>query len=249
MYNKSNIFWTIYKKIESEVIDLSYFIHFSDEKRKDNGNQIWTYSNKIADLLIAISTQIEAISLELFKSEYAIKPETVGKGLSMLDEIWKLSDKQVMIISKNMFFEDVNKFGSVFAPMSYNKDDENDYYSAYCAVKHNRIDALYKANINVLIRALAALFILNVYYIFEDIDIDEISGFDFTLGSEVFMLKYSVNSSSSNDILIVKEDLDYLKKIMEYANLIPSIDSGEFLQFKDETVEPKRYNIKINKQR
>ena len=32
-----------------------------------------------------------------------------------------------------------------------------------------------------------------------------------------------------------------------YANTIPDIDSGEFLRFNDESIEPQRYSVKINK--
>lgn len=247
MPNKSNMFWTIYKKLEKDIIDLSYYIHFSDEQNKDKCNQIWTYSNQIADLLIAISTQIESLFLELYKIEFKTNPDTIGTAISKVDNIWNLSTKQVRIISKNMYFSDINGFGNEFAPMSYKPHDENDYYGAYCAVKHNRIDALHKANINVLIRALAALFILNVYYSFENVEVDEISEFDFSLGSDMFMVKFSINSYSSNDVLIVVEDAEYLKKISAFADAIPDFDSGEFLKFQDETTEPKRYTVKVNK--
>lgn len=247
MPNKSNMFWTIYKKLEKDVVDLSYYIHFSDEQNKDKFNQIWTYSNQIADLLIAISTQIESLFLELYKTEFKTTPDTIGTAISKVDNIWNLSTKQVRIISKNMYFSDINGFGNEFAPMAYKPHDENDYYGAYCAVKHNRIEALHKANINVLIRALAALFILNIYYSFENVETNEIAEFDFSLGSDIFIVKYSLNSYSSNDVLIVVEDAEYLKKISAFADSIPDFDSGELLKFQDEATEPKRYTVKVNK--
>lgn len=102
MSNKSNMFWTVYKKLEKDVIDLSYYIHFSDEKRANKHNQIWTYSNKIADLLIAISTQIESLFLELYKNEYKSASNTIGIAISEIDKKWNLSTKRVKIISKNL---------------------------------------------------------------------------------------------------------------------------------------------------
>lgn len=250
--NKSNMFWTIYKKIEKDVISLSYYIHFSDQKFEDkNGqiiySQIWTYSNQIADLLLAICTQIESLFLQLYKVKFDTPTDSIGTAIRQINHIWNLSNKQVKIISPNMYFTDVTGFGNEFAPMAYESHDENDYYSAYCALKHNRIEALHKANINALIRALAALFILNIYYSFEDTQIDEISEFDFTLGSDIFMVKFSINNHSSNDVLIIDEDEEYLKKLEMYANTIPDIDSGEFLRFNDENIEPQRYSVKINK--
>lgn len=246
MLVKSNMFWTIYKKLEKEVVELSYFIHFSDEQRNDKGSQIWTYSNQIADLLVSICVQIEAIFLELNKNEFKFTTDKVGTVISEIDNKLGLSAKQVRIISKNMYFNDVNGLGNNFAPMAYKQGDENDYYSAYCAAKHNRLNALHKANINVLIRALAALFVLNVYYSFENIEIDEISEFDFTLGSDIFMVKYSIDIGAPSDILIVVEDKEYMKKINAYADSIPDSDS-EFLKFRDENEAPSRYGIKINR--
>lgn len=248
MTNKSNMFWTVYKKLEKDVIDLSYYIHFSDEPDKDNKhNQIWTYSNQIADLLIAICTQIESLFLELYQGELEKTADNIGTAISKIDQKWNLSAKQVSIISKNMYFTDSNGFGNEFAPMAYKPHDKNDYYSSYCAVKHNRINSLHRANINVLIRALAALFILNSYYSFEKVEVDEIYDYDFSSGSDVFMLKYSVNTCSSQDILIVTEDDKYLEKITKFAHTIPDFESDEFLKFQDENPEPKRYTVNINK--
>lgn len=248
MPDKSNMFWTVYKKLEKDIINLTYYIHFADEQNEDKHNQIWTYSNQIADLLIAISTQIESLFLELYKIEFKTTATSIGTAISEIEKKWNISAKQVRIISKNMYFTDANGFGNEFAPMAYKPHDKNDYYSSYCAVKHNRINALHRANINVLIRALAALFILNVYYSFEKIEIDEIFEFDFSMGTDVFVVKYSTDTHSENDILFVDEDMEYLKKINEYADAIPALDSGDFFQFQDKNPEPKRFTVKINKQ-
>ena len=248
MSDKSNMFWSVYKKLESDVVDLSYYIHFSDETSENGHNQIWTFSNKIADLLIAISIQIESLFLELYKIEFKCSSDSIGAAIKQIDKKWNLSDKQVKIISPNMYFTDTHGLGNEFAPMGYIPSDENDYYVADCSVKHNRINKLHKANINTLIRALAALFILNIYYSFKEIQIDQISDYNYTLNSNVFMVKFSINKCSSNDILFVEEDADYLKKVSEFSEGIPDFESEEFLRYQDETPEPKRYTIKINKQ-
>jgi len=99
MPDKSNMFWTVYKKLEKDVIDLSYYIHFSDEPTKSGHNQIWTFSNQIADLLIAISTQVESLFLELYNIEFNTKPADIGAGINAIDKKWNLSAKQVKIIS------------------------------------------------------------------------------------------------------------------------------------------------------
>ena len=88
---------------------------------------------------------------------------------------------------------------------------------------------------------------LNIYYSFEDVNIDELSEFDFSLGSEVFMVELSENNSLINDVLIINEDKEYINKITEYADGIPDIESDEFLKFQDETQQPNRFIIRINK--
>ena len=123
MSDKSNMFWSVYKKLESDVVDLSYYIHFSDETSENGHNQIWTFSNKIADLLIAISIQIESLFLELYKIEFKCSSDNIGAAIKQIDKKWNLSDKQVKIISPNMYFTDTHGFGNEFAPMGYISHD------------------------------------------------------------------------------------------------------------------------------
>lgn len=58
----SNLFWPIYKKLESEFMEISYYI--SIDKR-----QLKTYSIKIADLILRTVSECENISKELCKRE------------------------------------------------------------------------------------------------------------------------------------------------------------------------------------
>lgn len=55
-----NLYWSIYKNLERELIELSNKIHFCD--KQDN-----VYSVHISDLLIRTSVEIEALSKELYK--------------------------------------------------------------------------------------------------------------------------------------------------------------------------------------
>jgi len=247
MSNVSNQFWVVYKKLEKEIVDLSYYIHFTDEGNSNASKQFWTYSNKIADLLVAICIQIESLFLELHRSEFGTTKDNIGDQINALDKKWNLSQKQVKVISKSMYFTDVDGLGKEFAPMGYVAHDCNDFYSAYCAVKHNRINCLHKANVNALIRSLAALFILNVYYSFETRQINSISEFDFSLGSDVFIAKYSVRNCVAEGIFIVTEDKEYIKKLSAYSDLIPKLESDEFWRFLDENPEPQRYTVTVNK--
>lgn len=58
--NKMNLYWSVYKNLEKELIRLADIIHFDDK-------QIDVYSVHIADLLIRTAVEIEAISKYLYE--------------------------------------------------------------------------------------------------------------------------------------------------------------------------------------
>lgn len=175
----SNLYWPVYKNLEKEVIELSYIVNFDDNQFKyikdDAGNHIKTpvYSIKIGDLLVRCCTEIEALIQELTKGKdedvknlptvNSGRPITTGCRLKYLHSIWGLDKKPVIISCSSMYFMDLsNKY---FFPFQYNKDGYDDYYSAYNAIKHNRNNkTIYKGNIRYLLRAMASLYLLNIYH-------------------------------------------------------------------------------------
>ena len=159
----TNLYWPIYKKIEKEIVELSNHIHFDD-------NQLSVYSVKIVELLIRCVVEIEAISKDLYlKNGGAIPAGRVlyydTDCLNLLEGIWELSKKQVIVSSANFYFQDNNN--KILYPLrKANKRSTSgaDWAKAYQAVKHNRSLNLSKGNIKHLLRASAALFLLNLYY-------------------------------------------------------------------------------------
>lgn len=102
----TNLYWPIYKKIEKEIVELSNHIHFDD-------NQLSVYSVKIVELLIRCVVEIEAISKDLYlKNGGAIPTGRVlyydTDCLNLLEGIWELSKKQVIVSSANFYFQDNN---------------------------------------------------------------------------------------------------------------------------------------------
>jgi len=151
----SDLYWPIYKNLERETLNLADLIHFSDK-------QINVYSVRIADMIVRSLVEIESLINDLYKIENAIKTDKVGEKLNLLNEKWKLEDKQVTITSLNMHFSD--KY-STFSPFKYKEHDTDDYYSAYNAIKHDRAKNFEKkATLHYLMRSLAALYILNIYF-------------------------------------------------------------------------------------
>lgn len=152
----NNLYWPIYKNLEREILNLADVVHFSDK-------QVNVYSVRIADIIVRCSVEIESIINDLYKGATGAKgKDSIGAQLTFLNEKWRLAKKQVTITSLNMHFSEVY---STFSPFSYEKSDANDYYSAYNAIKHDRVANFEtKATIHYLLRSLAALFVLNIYF-------------------------------------------------------------------------------------
>lgn len=179
--NSPNMYWPVYKNIESDVLFLANEIHFCD-------SQLDVFSIKIADLLFRILAEIESLIKNLYRQENGVEPKTPGAALIDLDEKWKLQKKTVSIVAHNMYFRD--DFNREFAPFDYCKNSLNDYYAAYNSVKHDRVKNISKANIRVLIHSLGSLFLLNLYHRDDVIDTGfsymNDKAFDCRAGSDVF---------------------------------------------------------------
>lgn len=187
-----NLFWNIYKNLENELIALSNNIYFCDQ-------QDTVYSVHISDLLIRTSVEIEAISKELYKiaggNLSLLDANGKPRGLffdsdciQFLDMNWKITKKTVNVVSPNFFFE--KEENRVLHPLKdCNKQGKGRWKKAYQAVKHDRMGSLAFGNIGNLIRAMASLYILNIYYRNESYDVGTImdtAPFDNRLGSDIF---------------------------------------------------------------
>ena len=150
-------YWSIYKRVEKEVIDLSYNVYFDD-------NQLKVYSNGILDLILRISTNIESLYEEIYRDEFHEDKGSIYSKINKIGKLFSLEEKVIYISNENFHFKKQMKEIRPFA--SYKKDDENDFYSAYCALKHDRGKNIGKANIHFLLRSLAAFYTLCV--IFDD---------------------------------------------------------------------------------
>lgn len=157
----NNLYWPVYMNLERELNELSSLIHIDDK-------QLEVYSIRIAELLIRTVVEIESISKELYFQNGGLEPK---KGylkfdtdcLNLLESKWLLSQKEVLVSGLNFHFEnDENKTLTPF--LEANIYGKCNWKTAYQAVKHNRNRDLEKGNLMHLIRAMAALYVLNLYY-------------------------------------------------------------------------------------
>jgi len=229
-----NMFWVIYKNLEKEVLALSNNIHFCDKQDS-------VYSVHISDLLIRTSVEIEAISKELYRLAGGNMSPLDDQGnerdlffdsdcIQYLDIHWHITRKRVNVVTPNFYFEKEENL--VLRPLkNCNKRGEGRWKKAYQAVKHNRIKSLSAGNIANLIRAMAALYILNLYYRNEKYNLGTVMNtlpFDSRMGSDIFSVNLAhaeecsfdenMSDESINDI--VKNELDsaiYVQKFTDEA--------------------------------
>lgn len=240
----NQFFWNAYKRLEKEVLALSEYIHFSDD-------QLLVYSPRISDLLVRTAIEFESLAKELFYANGGVKPvdrdlyfDTDCMGL--LESKWLLSKKTIYINTPYFYFSDPSN--STLTPLRNTfkrRKSASKWQRAYHAVKHDRIHNLKKGNIFNLINALGALYILNIYYRdakFDSVSDNNASNVDWGLGSEVFAVKISCESSgaSNEQIYVKKKDYDeciYLVKHTDKtAQAFIEVMAGVNKQINDQTI-------------
>lgn len=176
--NKSDIFWQTYLNLEKEMIEVSRYIFITDEITvRHNGTettqsydaQLNTFSPHLADLLVRICVQIEAISKELYHANGGTK-ERGDKALffdedclKLIDIKWETHNKKVLVVAP--FFNLTKDENRVLRPLKEAHKRGGTYWGkAYQAVKHDRFASLKHGNVKAVLHALAALYLLNVYY-------------------------------------------------------------------------------------
>jgi len=186
-----NLYWSVYKNLEQELIHLADVIHFDDKQTN-------VYSIHIADLLIRTAVEIESISKHLYKINGGNMSPTDAQGnarslyfdsdcIQELDLKWHLTKKVVNVVSSNFYF--LKPENLILRPLkNCNKQNDGRWKKAYQAVKHDRVGSLNAGNIGNLIKAMAALYLLNIYNMDEKVRDIEIgtTEIDTNLGSAVF---------------------------------------------------------------
>lgn len=202
---KSDIFWQTYLNLEKEVIEVSRYIFFTDEVLV-NGNggiitqvcntQLETFSPHIADLLVRCCVQIEAISKELYFDNGGTKVRGDSNiffdedCLKLIDIKWKTHNKLVTVVASSFNF--TKEENRILKPLKEAHKRQGTYWEkAYQAVKHDRYSSLQKGNVKALIQALAALYLLNIYYRNDSwiVKYSDIKKLDYSMGSAIFAVK------------------------------------------------------------
>ena len=259
----NNMYWPIYMNLEKEMLDLANRIHFSDD-------QLNVYSMYIADLIVRAAIEIESLSKELYIGLGGNTNLTDNDGnsrdlffdtdcIDYLENAWRLSNKQVLISAANMFF--ANEENTVLFPLKKaNKrgTSGSKWKQAYQALKHDRRNALHKATIKNLISSMGALYILNLYYREDKVDLGRVYGhdisFDNRMGSNAFSAYYckatSINlSQEMNDNNIISLSDDEIAKsiyIIKYNDVSFEAMHKGFCKDEKKTIKNFRSSNEIN---
>ena len=248
----SNLFMPIYKNLEKETLKLSEDIFFNDE-------QLTVYSIKIAELLVRTVVEIESLSKELYFNNGGPHKYTAdGKEdfiffdtdcIAFLEQKWKLSKKEVLVTASNFYFQDpANKILTPLYKANKRGTSASDWARAYQAVKHDRSKNFKRASVKHLIRALAALYILNIYNKTDEEILDETTLQDISFGSLIFTPQLQQNvpfklngdnkqKGNENCICIIKYPDDIYKRIISaekddcQIRLTSLLNSSEFKEF------------------
>lgn len=202
---KSDIFWQTYLNLEKEAIEVSKYIFFTDEVLVNGkggivaqscNTQLETFSPHIADLLVRCCVQIEAISKELYFDNGGTKARGDSSilfdedCLKLIDIKWQTHNKTVMVVAPLFnFVKDENR---ILKPLKEAHKRQGTYWEkAYQAVKYDRYSSLHKGNVKAFIHALAALYLLNLYYRNDSwvTKYQDISKLDYSMGSAIFTVK------------------------------------------------------------
>ena len=231
---KSDIFWQTYLNLEKEAIEVSKYIFFTDEVLVNGkggivaqscNTQLETFSPHIADLLVRCCVQIEAISKELYFDNGGTKARGDSSilfdedCLKLIDIKWQTHNKTVMVVAP--FFNFVKDENRILKPLKEAHKRQGTYWEkAYQAVKHDRYSSLHKGNVKAFIHALAALYLLNLYYRNDSwvTKYQDISKLDYSMGSAIFTVKPPVANQlwhgnsptiTESPYVVSYQDVDY----------------------------------------
>ena len=270
--DKPIIFWETYLNLENELIELSKSIFFTDVKTikgKDGyveqpcNSQLETFSPLLCDLLVQTCVQIEAVSKELYFESGGEKNRGDSNlffdedCLKLIDKKWQTHNKVVLVTSHYCNF--VKDENYVLKPLrEAHKRKGTCWERAYQGVKHDRYNSMPMGNVKVLIHAMAALFLLNMYYRKVSLitSVNSIMDSDYSFGSRFFSVKaptigqlwYDNKPLNSTSPLIAKykdADFERIKEIQESENIAannywkaqPELEEADFLKQLNESIE------------
>ena len=247
-YMANTLYWSVYKNLEKEVLELSQWVYIDDR-------QLDTYSVKTADLLMRTAVEIESLSKALYFKHGGTKPD--DNDLYFDTDCLKLLHEKFNIGSKVVLVSDVFQYcvkgeNIKLTPLHNSwKNGKCDWKKAYQAVKHDRYNQLKKGNIKHLLRALASLFLLNLYFMDRayplSTDLKAVS-LDPRMGSDLFSVKIHTDNINITETSVINKQPDFDECVYVVQPIMDSITNvrDTLLRFNSE-VNAEKDRLFLNK--
>ena len=233
LLEKKNLYISVYRRLEKEVMALADSILFDDTQKN-------VYSSIIGDNILRCSADIEAISKDLY---YRFKPEEKTEEedtklkfdyqcIKLLIQEWKIDKKKIRISHPNMYFSECeltpllhSEKGVKEDPNKPNNTDICRWKQAYQKIKHNRTENISKATVWNMLNALGALYILNLYYADENFWFETPIGKrrEYTDSSDIFTpdlydaTEIDFSDLNNNKSIVVPEESVFVLKYEDKA--------------------------------
>ena len=227
--NNHNPYWPVFLSIESEISTLMDNIHCTPD-------QFGVYSMKMAGMLLQTVAEIESIAKDLYTRQTGKPKDGIQfdhVALKKLNSLWELDKKVVVIATYKFYGKDEERILIPFEKLWTTGKKLWAWNDAYQNLKHNRIDNLHKGNIGNLLGASGALFLLNLYYDGNDVDLgndSEGKSFRVDRGSNVFSIRTSRVSSHRDRrgrYYVVDDKSEYVKSTYVIAPTEETVDQQE----------------------
>ena len=274
---KSDIFWQNYLSLEREAIEVSRFIFITDEKvvvkngveqSESCDAQLETFSPHIADLIVRCCVQIEAVSKELYFELNG--PKQRGDNsirfdedcIKEIDKKWHTNDKLVLVVAPSFNLTKENH--KILRPLkNAHRSKATCWSKAYQALKHDRYANLHMGNVKAFFQALAALYLLNLYYRKDSwiTSYNDIGRGDYCMGSAIFAVMppvanqiwYDNQPQESESPYVVTYTDEAYKRIEEiqkqerealnaYWVVQPELKDPEFVSYYNRVLEKAKEN-------
>lgn len=221
----NTLYWSVYKNLEKEVLELSQWVYIDD-------GQLDTYSVKTADLLMRTAVEIESLAKALYFKHGGTKPD--DNNLYFDKDCLKLLQDKFIIGTKVVLVSDVFQYCTKdenikLTPLQNSwKMGKCDWKKAYQAIKHDRYNELRRGNIKHLLRALAALFILNLYFsdrVFALSTDSKAAGLDSRMGADLFSVKIHTDNINITESSVINKKADFEECVFIVQPIKESITS------------------------
>lgn len=145
----SLLHWNYLLALESDVERLSRFVEFTTQN-------FATYSIQIAHLLLAASSEVDAIARQLCRRvDNAAKANSINKYREVIRP--NIPELETSIVT-------IPRHGLELRPWTnWQHDKTPDWWNAHNKVKHHRSSHYEKANLQNMLNAMAGLFLLTLY--------------------------------------------------------------------------------------